>query len=152
MKKTLALIILCFSVVISATCDKNPVDADAGRNRGPAKDPVDVPIELNKEFTLKLGQTAALKGDGLRLTFADVPNESRCPLNLRCIWEGNARIELQIADVAISLNTAMAVPPQEADYGNYRIRMLALTPHPVDGEETDKRKYEATLIATRIRP
>ncbi len=45
-------------------------------------------VELGKEFSLYLGDGAAVRGEGLSIVFADVTEDSRCPTGVVCIWAG----------------------------------------------------------------
>lgn len=46
--------------------------------------------------TLKLGQTATFPG-GLALTPKRVAEDSRCPMNARCVWAGRVLLEVEVA-------------------------------------------------------
>ena len=48
-------------------------------------------------FELPLGQTATVKGTGIRLTFKDVRTDSRCPVDVQCVWAGEAKIGIVIS-------------------------------------------------------
>ena len=53
-------------------------------------------VALNREFRLRLGETARVSG--LLVTFTDVPQDSRCPLGVLCIWAGNGTVGAHRAD------------------------------------------------------
>jgi hypothetical protein len=42
-------------------------------------------VELGAEFELKLGETALISGQQLRLTFDKVTEDSRCPSSVSCV-------------------------------------------------------------------
>jgi hypothetical protein len=44
---------------------------------------------------LRYGATAQV-GDSLRITFQAVETDSRCPINVQCVWAGDAEIRLGI--------------------------------------------------------
>jgi len=48
-------------------------------------------------FSLPLGQTATLRGSSARITFAQVREDSRCPVDVTCVWAGDAKIELTVS-------------------------------------------------------
>jgi hypothetical protein len=58
---------------------------------GPEQD-----VELDQEFTIALGERAAVQSTGLRITFAHVLEDSRCPPWAYCVWAGNAKVTLDI--------------------------------------------------------
>ena len=51
--------------------------------------------EPGNEKTLHVGET--LRYDrGLKITFLAVRNDSRCPINAKCIWAGDAAVVLRV--------------------------------------------------------
>src|SRR4051812_9080728 len=47
-------------------------------------------------FSLPVGKTATVSGTGVRIPFNRVTTDSRCPIDVVCVWAGEARIELAI--------------------------------------------------------
>ena len=56
-------------------------------------------------ITLKMGEEKSLQKEKLKIKFVDVPEDSRCPMNARCIWIGNARIKLKVNNQTLILDT-----------------------------------------------
>lgn len=65
------------------------------------------------EVALALGATASL--DGLPLSFDEVLEDSRCPDDAECVWEGRARVELSVAGTPLEF--LVADPEDNADAG-----------------------------------
>ncbi len=88
-------------------------------------------VEPGASFTLAPGETAAVKGADARITLKRVTDDSRCPVDVTCVWAGDAKIE-----VTISRNGApeeqrilsITPPKHEAIVGNLRIRFVSLAP------------------------
>lgn len=99
------------------------------------------PFTLGEPFELAIGQTRTNKATQLTLGLMDVQEDSRCPKNTNCVWEGQAVVRLMIDDQAIEL-TLRQGKPQEAErqVGEYRIRALELNPYPA-GSKIDKAAY-----------
>ena len=113
------------------------------------ENPIGVNVNLNEEFNLKVGEQAVIKGEDLRIKFISVPEDTRCPLDLRCFWSGNAKVALTIrkdsnAPIEDSLNTH--VDPRESEYLNYQITLKNLEPYPVQDESIPQTDYVATFI------
>src|ERR1043165_7702202 len=53
------------------------------------------PVPLNQEFSLRINQTALVKG-ALTIRLDSVPEDSRCPLGVMCIQAGNAVVALTV--------------------------------------------------------
>ncbi|HEX6562438.1 MAG TPA: hypothetical protein VF016_10485, partial [Nitrososphaera sp.] len=53
-----------------------------------------VPAELDKPFKLKIGQRAALDSEKITISLLNVTEDSRCPSDVVCIWQGQASIRV----------------------------------------------------------
>jgi hypothetical protein len=102
------------------------------------------------EFSLALGKTAALSGSDFRITFNRVTEDSRCPVDVQCVWAGDAKIELTVSrnsapgdTRAIGLNP----PNSEVTVGDLKIRFVSLAPAPRQSEPAESRAYVARLMA-----
>jgi hypothetical protein len=92
--------------------------------------------------------------DGLfGVGFEDVTEDSRCPVDVVCVWQGNAAVVLGLTlgsgpTVPFTVNTGVA--PQSAVHGSYRVTLVGLVPAPVSTSPIDRDDYEATLRIERI--
>jgi hypothetical protein len=125
-------------LLMVASCNQNSVRV------------VDIPA--NQEFTLKIGEQASVDNGSLFIQFTDVVEDSRCPMNARCIWAGNGKIALEIKKtnsdkVTRTLNTTLE--PQSTEYNSYEIQFKLLAPAPVVGSEIRREDYRATLATKR---
>ena len=53
-------------------------------------------VALDTPFTLGINDTIALSDVDLNITFAEVSEDSRCPTDAACVWEGQAIVRLVI--------------------------------------------------------
>lgn len=108
--------------------------------------------QLDEPFTLFMRQTAQV--DSLKIRFLGVPEDSRCPSDVSCVWAGNAKIVLGLSltgstqETAITLNSNME--PREALYEGYRIRFVSLKPNPLSGRTINPAEYRVTLVVSRV--
>lgn len=112
-----------------------------------------IPAEPGIAFDLPVGKTAALTGNGVRITFRQVKEDSRCPTDVTCIWAGDASIELTISRNGSSDDTkilSLSPANNEARSGDIQIRFVGLTPVPRQAEGNAPRAYVAQLIVNRI--
>ena len=127
---------LAAALTLGASCDTEaPSSPGAPSTR-------DVVLAPGESFFL---QDLAVKFDG-------VSADSRCPLGVTCIWEGDAVVELVATDPpspgqALELHTAGQFP-REATHGRYLIRLVALSPQPREGQPVAAQDYRATLRVT----
>lgn len=105
-------------------------------------------IPLGQEFALEQGSNARVDGRWI-IEFSGVPEDSRCPMNARCIWEGNARIALMVRDLSnpmdmeLELNTSERFDKRKALPGAV-VELVHLEPSRMAGAPT--RDYVATLV------
>jgi hypothetical protein len=94
---------------------------------------------------LAIGQSTEI--DGVRITFAEVSEDSRCPSDVDCVWQGNARVVLTVAGAGstptIGLNTTLE--PVEVRIGGFNVSIESLTPYPVSTAPIDRDAYRVKL-------
>jgi hypothetical protein len=117
------------------------------------------PLEftLDKEFSLGVGQEATISGENLRLSFAEVLEDSRCPMQVECFWTGQARIAILVepdgrdaTTVDFNTNPAPGQNVQTTQVGGYTIALLSLDPYPQTPDESIAlEEYRATLTVRK---
>ena len=120
-----------------------------GCNKGIAPErtdgtPQSATVVLGQDFTLRLGESIRLAPRSL-LRFVAVPEDSRCPPEVQCIWAGNAQLSLVLDDTRFAINTTLE--PQEVVVNGYRFQLVGLTQRPVG--DTVSASYSATFKVTK---
>jgi hypothetical protein len=114
--------------------------------------PSEVTVPLDREFTLRVGQTAVVDDTALRVSLAGVGDDSRCPTDVQCVWEGDAAVSVEIADTAspgrYELHTSGRFA-REVEVGAYRVTLVRLDPAPRSSVAIPASEYRATLRVTR---
>jgi len=113
---------------------------------------VDTAVVANPgvEFSLALGKTAALSGSDYRITFNRVTEDSRCAVDVQCVWAGDAKIELTVSRNSAPGDTrvvSITPPNSEVTVGELKIRFVSLAPTPRQSEPPSSRAYVARLMA-----
>ena len=139
MIRRISLLLLLFALV---ACASPQPDVSNPPTNVPKQD-----FRLLEPFTLKLGQSLALKDADLTITFVGVPFDQRCgsctasgnaDVVLRLAFAGQAARELTLQVFPIAHNYAEALP--------YTIQMLDLQPkRGYPPESIDTSSYEVTL-------
>lgn len=112
-------------------------------------------VRLGRAFNLRVGQQATLKREGLRIRFVAVPEDSRCPVNVTCVWAGNAKVQIEVNPgrrdgETLTLNTAgTASLPGETRYRRFTFRLVKLSPDPRSNRRIGPRSYILTLMVSR---
>ena len=111
-----------------------------------------VVAEPGVEFSLALGRTASINSSGARITFKQVSEDSRCPVDVQCVWAGDAKIELTVSRSGgpDDLKVISLTPPNnETTSADLRIRFTGLAPVPRQADNGKPRAYVAQLVVTR---
>jgi hypothetical protein len=106
-----------------------------------------ISVDKGEEFSLSLGETVSIRGENLHILFADVIEDSRCPLGVLCIQQGRVRVDVvltkdgssytktltqqgldSVTDSALGYEFTFSVEPypqagQEIADGDYRLVM-----------------------------
>lgn len=118
----------------------------------------DVPhFGVDEPFALAGGQQALISGEKLRLRFADVLEDSRCPTRVECVWTGQARISVAVqpegavpTNVEFNTNPAPGQTVNQATVGEYRIELKSLDPYPQTPDAPiNFEAYRATLVVSQ---
>jgi hypothetical protein len=108
-------------------------------------DPTDP--ELGDIFELAFGQTTEIHNENLSIKFLEVVEDSRCPLDAVCVWEGNAEIVLLANQDTVSLNTTLE--PKIIDVGSYTIELISVSPYPETTIVIANEYYISKLVVTK---
>jgi hypothetical protein len=132
MKLILFMILFLAAAVQSSNCEKNS--------------------SVNKELTLKYGQTIDIKEEKLKIKFVSVDEDSRCPQGEQCIRAGNAGITIEITKTGtnpVSIALSTSGESQEFIYQNLGIKLVDLKPYPKSGVDSKHTDYVAILRITK---
>jgi hypothetical protein len=124
--------VLCL-VLLGACVSVKQEEATSGR---PSANP-------GSEFALALGESMRIAGSRTIIHFSEVIDDSRCPMNARCIWEGNAKVAVEVLDRTVELNTSTRFATKQTVAG-VTVELIRLEPSPMAGAQTTG--YIATLI------
>ena len=138
MQKMFFLLILCAFLTLS--CQKDP------------KDPTAITFLLNSPFELKYGETSKDTVTMISLSIDSIINDSRCPADVICVWEGNAEVQFifsnSINQVKFILNTHPYFRSDSLING-YRIKLISLKPYLKTALDKKLEKYSAELKITK---
>jgi hypothetical protein len=92
---------------------------------------------------------------GLVLKFERVSGDSRCAVDVQCIWEGDATVAVKATlpgrdDGNLDLHTTTAAGgKREARFGDFTVALTRLAPQPRSTTRIEPGAYRATLRVTR---
>jgi hypothetical protein len=97
-------------------------------------------------------QKSAAKGEVI-IKFVSVTEDSRCPTDTNCIWAGNAKVQVKIANRQGGSKMAVmntTVGPKGDQFNGWAVYLTSLTPEPKSGKKMDQRSYVATFEIRRL--
>ena len=107
---------------------------------------------LGQEFSLRLGQSASIIGEPLKIRFIEVITDSRCPTGATCIWAGEASCLIEITNSESTYRKVLTQPglssPAKTSFADYEIT-FDIRPYPDLGKEINKKDYRLQLVINK---
>ena len=106
------------------------------------------PSPSGERITLVVGESREIPGTGLTVEFLRVAEDSRCPIDVTCVWAGNALVQIGMAmgtgpTVPLELNTTLE--PRAVDWNGVRVTLRGVMPEPRSTERIPPESYEVRL-------
>jgi len=113
-------------------------------------------VTLTDSFSLAIGQSASIDGEGLGIKFVDISADSRCPLEVLCIWQGEVACLVEITHSGTGQEKVLTHPGltnemSKAQFGAYQFT-FSVEPYPKAGKEIKKSAYRLNLLVTKTLP
>lgn len=120
---------------------------------------------VNTEITLAPGQSAAVTGTNLTVTFDSVAADDRCPSQVECVASGPVTVSLSVqqgdgepTDFTLqtftdqngrSPNVQFEGVTNQVEVGAYRIQITGVTPYPLNSTtKIQPSEYRLSLLVT----
>jgi len=114
-------------------------------------------VSLNIPFQLKINQTAAIKNENIKIKFLKITEDSRCPLNVQCIWVGQVTAIIEVFKNNQNLGQFNLTKQAGSDenlaiknFDVYSIKLINVQPYPQAGQKIDVSNYTITLFVSKI--
>jgi len=106
-------------------------------------------VSLGQEFSLRIGESASIRGEELQVRFLEVTEDSRCPTGVVCIWEGRVSCLVEITYRESLHQVELTEPgltswPPENNFNEYKIA-YHIEPYPQAGTEIAIEEYRLDL-------
>lgn len=126
------LLLLSFSLFLAKACDTSD------------------DFNLGETFTMEPGQELKNNTADLTVKWLEVAEDSRCPKDTNCVWEGQAKISLLVNGDPMTLTLRDGKPEEaRANYGGYVFEATQLDPYP-DGTVIDPTQYRLQLLVSSL--
>jgi hypothetical protein len=112
-------------------------------------------LPLNDTIEIANFETLYNYENKLILRMDSVLNDSRCPSNVQCVWEGNAEVRFLFTvdsiqtDFVLNTNGGMQFN-SDTVIGGFSIKLLDLSPYPEDPGEILQVEYFSVVVVEAI--
>ncbi|WP_027382285.1 hypothetical protein [Epilithonimonas caeni] len=105
----------------------------------------------NNTITIGINRSVKIPNSKISLEFLNIAEDSRCPVNVTCVWEGIAKVNVEGTDGNQKTNFQVGTRdflPQNVSksfsFSGYRFTLTDLKPYPGGKEESESvtLKYE----------
>lgn len=122
---------------------------------GGSNAPVSPDLRSDSSAVVELGVGQSAVVDGVEIRFAEVTEDSRCAIDVVCVWAGNGAVALHLSSderpgETVTVNTT--VEPRSVERGGLAIRIAGLEPQPVSTVAIDPDEYRVELEVSRAGP
>ena len=111
-----------------------------------------VPSKIDEKFQIKINQTAYIQSKNLEITLLNVTEDSRCPSDVTCIWEGGVKVLINVIEDVENPEKFTLVTSGNVEVSalaGYGIQLIRVDPYPISTEKIQPGDYTATFIVSR---
>ncbi|NJD21330.1 MAG: hypothetical protein FIA82_01490 [Melioribacter sp.] len=100
-------------------------------------------VRVNYGQEVSIENNTLIKFDGV--------SDSRCPMDVVCVWAGDGGVSLSLSNGREQLHSFLHTTlfPREISYNGYRIILKSLNPYPKSSSPTKLDEYYIELIIKR---
>jgi hypothetical protein len=114
-----------------------------------------VETEMNTTVNVKIGQTAVINEPLIRITLNDVVEDSRCPIDVDCIWEGDVILSVTIFSNNYQAEHNMTLSDgkeNKISFLSYFVKFQAIEPQLSSNIKLSKDSYIITFLIGEYGP
>ncbi len=107
----------------------------------------EVETELNSNVDIRIDETAIISDPLIRVTLNSVLEDSRCTIDVDCVWEGDVKISVNIFTIGYQVNHNMTlndIIENKISFSSYYVKFQDVKPVP----ESDITISEDAYIVT----
>ncbi|HSF28523.1 MAG TPA: dienelactone hydrolase family protein [Nitrosopumilaceae archaeon] len=104
---------------------------------------------LDVPFEIQVGDTAQVS-NGTEITILNV-EDSRCPANVLCVWQGEAKISINVIKDSQDLGNFVLSTLEEKTiqtFDSFTIKLVEVQPYPYSNKEITLSDYVVTLVVS----
>lgn len=145
-----ALAVLTGAAACTAPAPQEPTEAEDRR-------PATLEVRSGDSFTLMPGGSARIADADLTVRFLEVESDSRCPIEVDCVWAGDAVLVIETVSGSATRVRRLHTPTEMVGPGSvalngHVLHVLVLEPAPRERESTPQEDYRATFRVDGAEP
>ena len=136
------IIVLVLAIVIGFLGGQTTLDTASGLSQTHTPVP-GVPFEI------QVGDSAQIT-NGVKITILNV-EDSRCPADALCVWQGEAKISINVIKDSQDLGNFVLSTLEEKStqrFNNFKIKLVEVQPYPYSNKEIMLSDYVITLLVS----
>ena len=109
------------------------------------------PSVFEGEVVLKRSQSVGDANQGVEVIFVDVLEDSRCPADAMCVWQGNVKVLIEVSygteiqQYTLTLGQLLEGDMDSITISEYTITLIQVDPYPLAPQPTNAANYQITL-------
>ncbi len=111
-------------------------------------------VQDDGTFILQVGDRARVNNGDFTVYFVSVPSDSRCPVDVVCVWAGDAVVRLDVTSSGWSrqhdLHTNSSVGDISIEHDGHVLELIDLTPAPRSHQPIGQGDYTARLRVSHL--
>lgn len=134
---------------------QNPTQTDTPKNDLTTPIPTRIKGPENL-ISMRYGETIEVNEQGIQITFLAIVEDSRCPMDVTCVWEGRVTVELGIEkeglnEILLSLGTLSVDQVSEVAIEGVLIKLFGVVqPYPISTISSQAEEYVIYLLIEGI--
>jgi len=106
-------------------------------------------LNTNKSFTVQMNQSIFF--DDYEMIFSEILDDSRCPTDIQCVWEGYISISLDVKNKEKVQNIILTtVDKTTTHFDSYEINLVNVLPYPFSTKPINPEEYSVTISISQV--
>ncbi len=108
-----------------------------------------ITYDFESEIQIKLGQTINSNDNKSSIKITEI-NDSRCPSDVVCVWQGEAQVTFEFTYGAKTNLVLSTFEPQADTIDNFIFRLIEVTPYPISTSTIELEDYTVSLEISEL--
>jgi len=116
-----------------------------------------VPVEIGQPFDLKINQSAYFQSSELAIKFVNITEDSRCPSDVTCVWEGQASVLVSFnasggksaGNFTLTIRGSGSADLSTKAVNGYLLRLVDVQPYPTSKQKISLSDYTARFVLSK---